>query len=156
MKSERMLKQVSGVFVAALVLYVLVYHWIEQRRTAKGPWQVTFTNSSGVPAIVVQQPALGISNVQLRFSGETSTNPPETQTFASPRPVPFPVPFGRCVFEDTTFLPGTVTFQLFGHEVELLPRVLIIDHQEHRWIPNSTNTLAHLTNAAAQSINRID
>jgi len=34
---------------------------------------------------------------------------------------------------DTTFLPGTVAFQLFGHEIELLPRVLIIDHEEHPW-----------------------
>jgi hypothetical protein len=35
---------------------------------------------------------------------------------------------------DTTFLPGTVSFtNIFGHDIELLPRVLIIDRQEHSW-----------------------
>jgi hypothetical protein len=34
---------------------------------------------------------------------------------------------------DPTFLPGTLTFRLFGHEIELLPRVLMLDHQEHLW-----------------------
>jgi hypothetical protein len=43
------------------------------------------------------------------------------------------VPFGEVIFQDLTFLPGTVTFNFFGHEVELLPRTLIIDKQEHAW-----------------------
>jgi hypothetical protein len=57
------------------------------------------------------------------------------------------VPFGKCVFLDTTFLPGTVVLDLFGHEVQLLPRVLTIDHVEHAWhsggrfvVPTATHT----------------
>jgi hypothetical protein len=42
---------------------------------------------------------------------------------------------------DTTFLPGTVALELFNHEVELLPRVLVIDRQEHPWLSESTITL---------------
>jgi hypothetical protein len=42
---------------------------------------------------------------------------------------------------DTTFLPGTVTLQVFNHEIELLPRVLVIDGQEHPWLSESTITL---------------
>jgi hypothetical protein len=42
---------------------------------------------------------------------------------------------------DTTFLPGTVTFELFGHEIELLPRVLMIDHEERPWLSNHPITL---------------
>jgi hypothetical protein len=34
---------------------------------------------------------------------------------------------------DTTFLPGTLTLQVFGHEIELLPRVLVVDLKEHSW-----------------------
>ena len=55
--------------------------------------------------------------------------------------MPYEVPFGNCVFMDTTFLPGTVTLQLFGHEIELLPRVLVIDRQEHSWRPGNTIAL---------------
>jgi hypothetical protein len=34
---------------------------------------------------------------------------------------------------DTTFLPGTIVFEMFGHEVQLIPRVLTIDKQEQPW-----------------------
>jgi hypothetical protein len=39
---------------------------------------------------------------------------------------------------DTTFLPGTLTLRAFGHEIEFLPRVMIIDHEEHPWKPGET------------------
>jgi hypothetical protein len=37
------------------------------------------------------------------------------------------------IFQDPTFLPGTVTIRLFGHVVEFLPRVLTIDKKEYPW-----------------------
>ena len=122
-------------FVVALVGYALVYWAIEHRRTRKGPWEVTFTTAAGgIPAIVIHQPRLAITNVQINFLEQPApTNHTATLLFREPRPVPYALPFGTCIFMDTTFLPGTVTFQLFNHEIELLPRVLIIDHQEHPW-----------------------
>ena len=141
-------------FVLALVGYILCYHLIEHRRTRNGPWRVTFTTSAaGVPAIVIKQPKLAITNVQISFAGQTppATNSPVTLVFAQPRPVPHEVPFGNCVFMDTTFLPGTVTLQLFGHEIELLPRVLVIDRQEHPWRSDNTITLAREQRVPAQA-----
>ena len=44
-----------------------------------------------------------------------------------------PVPFGKVIFEDLTFLPGVVTFDLFGHEIELLPRTLIVNKRGIPW-----------------------
>jgi hypothetical protein len=79
-----------------------------------------------------------------------ATNSPVTLVFSQPKPVPYEVPFGKCVFMDTTFLPGTVTFQLFGHEIELLPRVLVIDRQEHAWRPDMTIALPRGEAAPAQ------
>ncbi len=139
----------GGVFLGALVLYGVVYYWIEHRRTAKGPWTVTFTQeSSGVPQLIVQQPKLGISNVQIRFLGAGAlTNATQSLRFDSPRAVPYAVPFGTCVYEDLTFLPGSVVFQMFGHQIELLPRVLIIDQREDSWMPNSTTILEAATNS---------
>jgi len=75
------------------------------------------------------------------------TPPITTLLFAQPQPVPYEVPFGKCVFMDTTFLPGTVTFELFGHEIELLPRALIIDRQEHSWQPDLAISLPHAPSA---------
>ena len=135
------MKHILYAFLLALIGYIIFYVAIEHRRTRNGPWQVTFTRSAaGEPALVINQPKLAITNVQVSFSqanSATATNP-ATLLFRQPQPVPYDVPFGKCVFMDTTFLPGTLTFRLFGHEIELLPRVLIIDHQEHPWRPDAT------------------
>jgi len=61
--------------------------------------------------------------------------------FNEAKPVPYEVPFGKCVFMDTTFLPGTLAFEFFGHELELLPRALMVDHQEHPWVSGRPITL---------------
>jgi hypothetical protein len=132
-------------FLLALAGYIVFYQAIEYRRIRKGPWRVTFTrNAAGAPLILIDQPKLAITNVQLSFAGEPlpATNRPVTLVFDQPRPVPYAVPFGNCVFMDTTFLPGTVTFQLFGHEIELLPRVLVLDREEHRWQSGASITLS--------------
>jgi hypothetical protein len=144
MKRDNPVKHFIIAFAVALLGYIAVYHFIENRRTRKGPWQVTFTNNpTGTAAIVINQPTLGISNVQFQFPGESVTKVQSPIAnyqsvtnhflFSQPRPVPYDVPFGKCVFMDTTFQPGTLTFQLFGHEIELLPRVLVLDQQEHAW-----------------------
>jgi len=154
MKPEGPAKHFILAFLLALVAYVVFYQSIEHRRTRNGPWRVTFTTgAAGVPAIAINQPRLAITNVQISFAGQTlsATNSPVTLVFGQPRPVPYEVPFGNCVFMDTTFLPGTVTFQLFGHEIELLPRVLVIDRQEHSWRPATTIALPPRQAAPAQA-----
>ena len=127
------------VFAAALVGYALVYGWIEHRRAAKGPWVVNFSSESGMPAITVNQLKLGIRDVRIVFAeGLSPTNTTQTLEFSEPRPWPYAVPFGQCVFMDTTFLPGTIALELFGHEIQLLPRVLTIDKAERPWRSGET------------------
>ena len=144
MKSDGPMKHFILAFLLALICYAFFYSKIEQRRTRKGPWEVTFTNdATGNPALVINQPRLAITNAQVTFTNQRASAAfsPETLVFSQPRAVPYDVPFGKCVFMDTTFLPGTVTLDLFRHEIELLPRVLVIDHQEHPWLSESTITL---------------
>jgi len=136
MKSDRAMKHFILAFLLAVGCYALFYTQIQNRRMRKGPWRVTFTqNSEGAPTLLINQPKLTINNVRISFPDESadSTNLPTTIVFDQARPVPFEVPFGKCIFLDTTFLPGTVTFRLFDHEIELLPRVLITDRQERQW-----------------------
>lgn len=136
MNSSGILKQVLLVFAAAIVLYAVSYSWIEHRRSRNGPWEITFTQpKAGGAQVIINQPALGITNVQIDLVGAAvaATNMNLTLRFADARPVPFAVPLGQCVFQDTTFLPGTVVLNLLGHEVQLIPRVLTIDGKEHSW-----------------------
>src|ERR1051325_5035805 len=102
------LKSIALTFVLALVFYIVAYSWLSRRQTGKGPWQVTFTNDlAGVPEIIVNQSALGISNVTVRFQQEklAPMNSLGTVAFTKPN---LPVPFGVLLFDDLMFLPGTV------------------------------------------------
>jgi hypothetical protein len=86
------------------------------------------------PLLVVNQRRLGIVNVRLVFPDQHLTNRVEPATLVFDHPSRRGgVPFGRVVFLDTTFLPGTVTVELFGHQIELLPRALIVNKQRRAW-----------------------
>lgn len=142
MKPENPLKHFLLAFLIALTLYLVAFNGIEHLRYRKGPWQATFTaGSDDVPVLVVSQPALNITDLKITFPDEKTTNRSPTITFRQPRPTPYDVPFGRCIFEDLTFLPGTVTFDLFGHEIELLPRVLIVNKKQLAWRSGAMITL---------------
>lgn len=133
---EGALKHFGIAFLLAVVFYAVSYWALEAFRPSRGPWIVTFKTGLATPEIVVNQHRLGITNVGLTFTGgRGGTNEPQSVTllFNEAKPTPFPLPFGTCIFLDTTFLPGTVTMRMFGHEIELLPHVLVIDHREHHW-----------------------
>jgi hypothetical protein len=130
----RIAKQLGLLFLATLLLYTAAFWLIEHRRIKNGPWQVTFTTETNAPAIVISQSTLGIRNVKLVFPGAPSpTNAAVTITFDAARPVPFDLPGGRCVFLDAISLPGTLTLELHGHQIQLLPRTLTLDHKEVPW-----------------------
>lgn len=137
MQNDGLLKHLAIGFALALGIYVISYWGIEHRRYEEGPWKVTFEKgTNAVPVMVVNQPELHIENVRLQFVGCTVSNTvtlPQQVEFVQPHQWPFPVGFGEIIFEDLTFLPGTVTMICYGNEIELLPRVMTINRQEHAW-----------------------
>jgi len=148
MKSAITPKSIAISFVVVLVLYIAAFNGIEGCRHRKGAWDVAFlTDASGNPSIVVYQLALNISSVELVFSGEriAQTNLSERVLFDRPLK---PVPFGKVIYEDLTVLPGVVTFDLFGHEVELLPRVLFVNKKEIPWKSDTTVELSETNKPA--------
>jgi hypothetical protein len=134
MKPDQIWKQLIAVFICAVVGYVFVFGWIENNRRKNGPWQATFTNVEGVPAFVVNHPKLQLTNIIIQFVDAPSpTNLPQTVAFEHGRPAPFDLPFGKCVFIDALYMPGTAACEVFGHEIQLMPRVLTIDRVERPW-----------------------
>lgn len=136
-------KLIGFPLVGALVLYFGGYFAVEFLRHRKGSWEVEFITTNDGPAIRIAQPHLGISNVVVVLEGEAIspgfTN--SAMTFVDPRNTPYPVPHGRVIFEDLTFLPGTVTFDFHGHGVELIPRMLILNQRQLDWTSGVTLTL---------------
>ena len=129
-------KSIAAVFVVVVILYFAAFWGIERLRQQRGPWVVDFgSNAQGEPTLSVSQPATRVADVRLVVHGEKNTNTPVTVRFDR---VLRPVPFGSVIYEDLTFLPGVVTFDLFGHEVELLPRVLVVNKQEVPWQQGAT------------------
>jgi hypothetical protein len=117
----------------AVALYVVCWLVDAHLRTRRGPWEVTFTRESdGEPAIVIAEPRLGISGVRIVFAGESvaATNATATVRFDRPRPE---LPFGRVLYDDLMYQPGAVTFDLFGHEIELLPTRLGVNRSARAW-----------------------
>lgn len=124
-------KPVLLLFFAVLGAYLGVFHGIEYWRHRQGPWEVRCeADAQGTPVVVVTQPGLGVADVRLVFRGERMTNRPGTVRFDKVRQT---APTGRVIYEDLTFLPGVVTFDFFGHEVELLPRTLVVNKRAWPW-----------------------
>jgi hypothetical protein len=131
MKSGFPYKPVTLLFLIVLGIYLAVFYGFEMVRHRKGPWEVDFrTNAQGSALIRVSQPRLGLKDVQITFHGEDARNASGRVAFDRVRT---PVPFGKVIYEDLTFLPGVVTFDLFGHEVEILPRALIVNKEQIPW-----------------------
>lgn len=132
-KREGIWKPLLLVGALCVLSYFPLFNWIEHRRGYKGPWTVDFAIAGGHPVLLISQPALGITNVQIAFPGVTTDTNSQRIEFSIARPVPYPVPFGQCVFQDTTFLPGTIVLEISGHEIQFMPRVLTIDKVERGW-----------------------
>ena len=123
-------------FLLALFVYITFFACDQRIRQRKGAWEVSFqTNSAGFPGILVNQRALQITNVEIVFLGEALTNGGGFVAFSKPQQS---VPFGKVKFEDLTYLPGSVAFDFFGHEVELLPRTLYVNKKEVPWKSGTT------------------
>lgn len=139
-KKDRLPKHLLIGFGMALAIYAGFFVLDQWWRVRKGGWEVNFaTHSSSNAMIIVNQPTLGITNVQIIFEGERATNQVAgTVAFTKPQ---LAVPFGKVKFEDLTYLPGSVAFDFFGHEVELLPRTLYLNKKEHTWKSGSVYEL---------------
>jgi hypothetical protein len=132
MRSDGLLKHLAISAVIAVVFYVVVFGWIQHSRTARGPWQAEFrTDAAGTPALVISQTNLNVTET-IVFPGQTFHPGSFSRTIEFGQTPP-DLPFGELIYQDPTFLPGTVTMRLFGHVVELLPRVLTVDKKEYPW-----------------------
>ena len=78
MKPPAAARKLAIAIAFVLIAYAASYAFIQHRRVAKGPWEVTFTREAGVPALVVNQTRLGIANVRLVFSGAQAAKVLET------------------------------------------------------------------------------
>jgi len=131
MRSDGIRKHLVAAFLLAALLYAAGFALDQHLRTRRGPWEVTFTREpSGDPALVVQQTHLGIRDVKIVFAGESASHRVETVSFDRPGET---LPFGRVKFDDLTVLPGTVTIEFAGHEIELLPRTLYLNRRSRPW-----------------------
>ena len=137
MRSDGLLKHLAISLAIAVVFYIAFFGWVEHRRTARGPWEVTFrTDAAGTPALLISQTKLHISETVV-FPGQTVQPPSLLRPMAFGQTPPAALPFGELIFQDPTFLPGTVAMRLFGHVVELFPRVLTVDKKEYSWQSNA-------------------
>jgi hypothetical protein len=134
-------KSVALTFVLAAVFYCFAYSWMTRWQTGRGPWLVEFgTNVAGRPQMIITQPALGLSNITVCFEGETLAPTDRTGTVAFSKPRQ-PTPFGEVIYDDLMRQPGVITLDLFGHEVELIPKHLVLNRHPVGWTNGAVFTL---------------
>ncbi len=141
-KSDGLPKILGIGFVLAVALYAASFAWIQHKRDHKGPWLVVFcTSPEGDPFLLVSQTHLKIDNQRISFADHPISYPNMVRAiyFDGPRTN---VPFGQVVFQDPTFLPGTITFDFWGHRVELMPRTMVINQAEIPWHSRSNIVLS--------------
>ena len=86
--------------------------------------------------MLINHAKLGIEDVSIQLPATTTSSPTNAAIqFLPGTEVPFDVPFGKCVFLDPIFLPGTVTLEIGGHLIEMMPRQLTVDTNHYRWEP---------------------
>jgi hypothetical protein len=135
-------KSILVAFAIVAVLYFGAFYGMEYWKQRKGPWEVSFNvDGEGNPALVIYQPKLNISSVEVLFPGEKvgATNLNERIAFDA---LDKKLPFGKLIYQDLTALPGVVTLEIFGHVVELFPRALLADKKEYPWKSEATIELS--------------
>ena len=125
MHRERFSRHLLAAFLLSVILYAGLYWFIEKRRVTHGPWIVSFaTNTTGIVEVQVRQESHNLGPVTIRFAELTDSNSWSKIAFETPKPVPFDVPGGKCVFQDTTFFPGTVVLEFGPTTIQMIQRVL--------------------------------
>lgn len=144
-ESEGILKRFGFAFGLVLLCYVLIYGCDRHLRFKNGPWELHFSRESdGTPRLVINQAALGITNVTLRLEGEIVRLDPTLVRFEDSEAVKIPygkfegseavkIPYGKVLGFYRSYLPGMIRLDLFGHEVEIRQRALILNFNEREW-----------------------
>lgn len=123
-----------SVGLITLLVYGIVFSWVENKRRKHGPWEITFTQVDNSPALLVNHAELGLTNITIVFAEASApAHLPQTVRFEHGQVAPLDLPFGKCVFLDTLFQPGTVACEIFGHEIQILPRTMTINRVDYPW-----------------------
>lgn len=147
-KTSSPFKTAALIGLASLIFYFAFFGWMQHRRMKNGPWEVTFTQQDNLPALVINHPKFGITNVAIQFAGGTSgTNVAQTIRFQHGQVAPLDLPYGKCVFLDTLFLPGTAACEMFGHQIQFMPHTLTIDQIARPWVSGEKILLTNRNSA---------
>lgn len=132
-KKDNLVRILATAFGLSVLIYVVCFSGMQYLREHKGGWHVEFrTDAENHPSVVVSQPALGIVNQTFSFPEQTGPRANYTRTIVFDGPLTN-APFGEVIFQDPTFLPGTLTFNFWGHELEFMPRTMVVNFEEIAW-----------------------
>lgn len=135
-----MLRNATILFLSIAAIYLGSFYALEWKRKTNGPWVVTYSvTTNGSPSVTVRNAKLKIDQILVFTNANFAFPSPVTLDYALPSTN---TPFGKIIYQDATFLPGILTYQLFGHEIELLPRTLAVDRKEVPWMRDPVLSLA--------------
>ncbi|MDB6131068.1 MAG: hypothetical protein JWM04_2175 [Verrucomicrobiales bacterium] len=135
-----MLRNSIILFFSIAAIYLGTFYALEWKRGSNGPWEVTYSvDKTGAPTVLVHNSKLKIDQLLIFTNTTVTMDSPIKLDYSQPSTN---TPFGKIIYQDATFLPGVLTYQLFGHEIEFLPRTLAVDRKEVPWMRDAVVYLA--------------
>jgi len=120
--------------MAAIVIYLIAWNGLEYMRSRHGPWAFEFSRRSpDVLALVAHQSSLGIEGFEIIVEGVDGIEDFEGSETVVFDGVESSLPVGTIRYHDLMILPGVITIELYGNEIEFLPRTLYVNREEVAW-----------------------
>ena len=120
------------ILLITLLVVIAAFIFIIKPIRERSPWNIKFEISDGIPSIYISNNTPMVPATKIIFSNE-KINRDLSENIAFEKHNINKIPFGEITFTDVTLFPGRITLKLFNHEIDILPRALIIDKKEYKW-----------------------
>lgn len=138
-----MLRFAVAAGVAAIAIYLIAWNGLEFMRARHGPWSFEFSRRSPDElALTVNQSSLGIEGFEIVVDGVDGIEEFEGSETVVFDGVASSLPVGSVRYHDLMILPGVITIELYGNEIEFLPRTLYVNREEVAWTQEKPVRLA--------------
>jgi len=137
---KQVIKAITQISLGVAVIFIAVYFVNRSFVRGNQYWIVAFEAKNGSRQISISRSNSSIL-VNILFTKIKSDSFKESKKIIFNSSKDNGLPFGRLKTFDLTTFPGYIALEIYGHEIEILERALIIDKHEYYWESNLGKTL---------------
>jgi len=136
----QIIKAITQIGLGVAILFIAIYFINRSFIRGNQYWVVAFEAKNGSRQISISRSNSSIL-VNILFTKIKSDQFKGSKKIIFSSSKNNELPFGRLKTFDLTTFPGYIVLEIYGHEIKILERALIIDKHEYYWESNSGKTL---------------